>query len=172
VSLVYDASKRKFGIVESCHELAAYDLTISGKWPNRVQVDGRHFRHVIETYRPNEILELAAYPDRLEIRSERSPFSMPRLDAPGRSPIETKPIPPHPRHKGKLRLKEEPFRERVELDATWDFSARMPVPQHQIVSSIKKPEGTGSPRGLRSSPRDSGMADLFGPETPRGKKTK
>jgi hypothetical protein len=44
-------------------------------------------------------------------------------------------IPRDKRHKGPVKIKEEPFQGRVELDATWDFSARIPVPHHQFPDS-------------------------------------
>jgi hypothetical protein len=135
VSIVLDRKLRLLHIIESRHELAGYDLPLTGTWPERVQVDGRAFRHVVETYAPNEILELMAYPDRIEIKCGRSPFSMPRLDAPGREAIETRPIPRDKRHKGPVKIKDEPFHGRVELNDTWDFSARMPVPHHRFPDS-------------------------------------
>jgi hypothetical protein len=135
VSLVFNQKQRLFQIIESRHELAGYELPLNGTWPDRVQVDGGAFRHVIETYASNEILELIAYPDRLVIKSGKSPFSMSRLDAPGRKAIEPQPIPRDKRHKGPVKIKEEPFQGRVELDATWDFSARIPVPHHQFPDS-------------------------------------
>ena len=124
-----------FQIIESRHELAGYELPLNGTWPDRVQLDGGAFRHVIETYAPNEILELIAYPDRIVIKSEKSPFSMSRLDAPGCKAIEPQPIPRNKRHMGPVKIKDEPFEGRVELNATWDFSARMPVPHHQFDHS-------------------------------------
>ena len=129
-----------FQIIESRHELAGYELPLNGNWPDRVQVDGRAFRHVVETYAPNEILELTAYPDRIVIKSDKSPFSMPRLDAPGHKAIEARPIPRDKRHKGPVKIKDEPIQGRVELDDTWDFSARMPVPHHQFPDN-RLPDG-------------------------------
>ena len=161
VNLVLDVENRLFHIVESRHELAGYELPLNGTWPDRVQVDGRVFRHVVETYPANEILELIAYSDRLVIKSDRSPFSMPRLDAPGRKAIKTTPIPRNERHTGPVLVTEQTHRGRVEFDATWDFSARMPVPHHkfpngQMPESAKRRQVN---RGTTTKADDAGSPD-------------
>jgi hypothetical protein len=114
---------------------------MAGTWPDRVQLDGRAFRHVIETYAPNEMLQLLAYPDRLEIKSDRGSFSMSRLDRPGQKPIKTRPMPRDKRHKGPVKVVDQPPQGRVELHETWDFSARMPVPHHRFPDSKLPPQG-------------------------------
>ena len=141
VSLVHDVERCVFHIVESRHELAGYELPMTGTWPDRVQLDGRAFRHVIETYAPNEVLQLLAYPDRLEIKSDRGSFSMSRLDRPGQKPIKTGPMPRDRRHKGPVKVVDQPPQGRVELHETWDFSARMPVPHHRFPDSKLPPQG-------------------------------
>ena len=141
VSLVHDVERCVFHIVESRHELAGYELPMTGTWPDRVQLDGRAFRHVIETYAPNEMLQLLAYPDRLEIKSDRGSFSMSRLDRPGQKPIKTRPMPRDKRHKGPVKVVDQPPQGRVELHETWDFSARMPVPHHRFPDSKLPPQG-------------------------------
>jgi hypothetical protein len=135
VSLVYDVNRCVLHIVESRHELAGYELPMTGTWPDRMQLDGRAFRHVVETYAPNEMLRLVAYPDRLEIKSERGSFSTSRLDRPGKEPIKTQPLPRDKRHKGPVKVVDQPPQGRAELHETWDFSARMPVPHHQYPNS-------------------------------------
>jgi hypothetical protein len=46
-------------------------------------------------------------------------------------PFKKAPIPRDPKHKGPVEVPEDPKEKRVERDATWLFSARMPVPQHR-----------------------------------------
>jgi hypothetical protein len=60
---------------------------------------------------------------------------MSRLDRPGQKPIETAPMPRNKRHKGPVKVVDRPPQGRVELDATWDFSARMPVAHHRFPDS-------------------------------------
>jgi hypothetical protein len=153
VSLVHDAERCVFHIVESRHELAGYELPMTGTWPDRIQLDGRAFRHVVETYAPNEVLRLVAYPDRLEIKSDRGSFSMSRLDRPGQKPIKPAPMPRNKHHKGPVKVVDQPPLGRVELGETWDFSARMPVPHHRFPDSQIPPEA--DPTRLAAHPADS-----------------
>ena len=130
---------------------------MAGTWPDRVQLDGRAFRHVIETYAPNEMLQLLAYPDRLEIKSDRGSFSMSRLDRPGQKPIKTRPMPRDKRHKGPVKVVDQPPQGRVELHETWDFSARIPVPHHRFPDSELPPKADLSKQSTRT-PNDVGHA--------------
>jgi len=155
LNLLYDTKKKEFSFVEARHELAGFDIAVAAKWPIKVQVNGAQFRHVIETYKPNEILTLTAFADRLEIASERSPFSMPRMDALGKQGVSTTPIKPNKRHKGKVHVEEYAPIGRVEKDATWGFSARMPVPHHQYPDGILPPNGALSPPSEHSLERQT-----------------
>ena len=65
---------------------------------------------------------------------------MSRLDRPGQKPIKTAPMPRDKRHKGPVEVVDQPPLGRVELDATWDFSARMPVFHHRFPESQVPPE--------------------------------
>jgi hypothetical protein len=108
-----------------------------------IKLDGSAFPRVVESYAPNEVLQLTAYPARLDIKSSRSSFSMGR---PGREAITAQPIPRDKRHKGPVKISDQPIQERVELDATWDFSARMPVPHQQFPDSQIPKEADPRPR--------------------------
>lgn len=69
-------------------------------------------------------------PGRIEIKSERSPFSMPRLDDCPGSAIRKRRIGPDRRHEGKVAVTEPIHTGRYE-DAIWGFSLRMPLPHHR-----------------------------------------
>ena len=157
VSLVHDAQASVLHIIESRHELAGYELPVTGTWPDRVQLDGRAFRHVIETYAPDELLRLVAYPDRFEIKTDRGSFSMSRLDGPGKNPIQTRPLPQDKRHKGPVKVVDQPPQGRVELHETWDFSARMPVPHHRYPDS-QLPSNTNPTKRSPDTLNDLGHA--------------
>ena len=130
INLSYDSKRMLMQIADSQYGLVSFELPLKAKWPDCVQVDGLQFTHVLETYNENELLKLTVYHSIVKITRGNSVFSMARLDAPGCSPVERKPLPPNRRHKGPVRIKDEAHIGRVELDTTWDFSARMPVPQH------------------------------------------
>lgn len=135
ITISYDHKNSVMSISEAFHERTAIDLDIPCEWPDSVQVDGVVLRKAVATYKPNDFLELHSLPDSVEIINGISKFKMPRLDGLNGSKIIKKPIPKNRRHQGKVVVKEEPFIGRVELDETWGFSARMPVPHHQYPDS-------------------------------------
>ena len=135
ITISYDATSKSLSISESYHTRAAIDLTLPCEWPGDVQLDGVAFRKVIGTYKPNELLEIKSQPDTIEISNGMSTLRMPRRDGIGKSAIVATPIPRDPNHKGKPVIVDDTHLGRVELNHTWDFSARMPVPHHQYPDS-------------------------------------
>jgi len=87
-------------------------------------------RKVVDTYRRDEVPTIVNWPGRVEIKSERSTFSMPRLDIGKRHFIEKKPLKPNKQQKGKVEVTEPAHTGRYE-DATWGFSKHMPLPHHR-----------------------------------------
>ena len=140
ITISYDPASNSLSISESYYNKAAIDLTLPCEWPGDVQLDGVAFKKVIATYKPTELLEIISQPDTIEISNGLSKLRMPRKDGFGKATIITTPIPMNPKHKGKPAINDEPHVGRVELDHTWDFSARMPVPHHQYPDSQLPPD--------------------------------
>jgi len=136
ITISYDEINKAIRIFDSYCKIAEFEIVIPCHWPEDVQIEGVRFKKIIDSYSKNDLLEINATPDNVEIINGRSKFKMPRLDGINGETIIPIPIPPNPLHKGKIEIKEEPFRGRVELDHTWDFSLRMPVPHHQYPDSI------------------------------------
>lgn len=108
-----------------CHPLAA-----KGEWLSDVQFDGIPLYRLALSWPPGTILVLSATPVSLIVRTGRSSFRISRTDQGGAKPFVLK----LPKSSGK-RPEEpppEPKGKRVELADTWDFSARVPMPQHRI----------------------------------------
>ena len=143
ITISYDSASNSLSISESYHIRAAIDLTLPCEWVGDVQLDGVAFRKVIATYKPSELLEIRSQPDMIEISNGMSTLRMPRRDGIGKPAIVATPIPRDPNHKGKTKIVDEPHIGRVELNDTWGFSARVPVPHHQYPDSqlpVKKIE--------------------------------
>ena len=136
ITISYDETKKSIRIFESYHRISEFEIHTSCHWPEDIQIDGMKLRKIIDSYKPNDLLEIRSTPDSIEIRNGRSKFKMPRLNGANGETILPMPIPTNPLHTGKLEIDDNPPRGRVELDHTWDFSLRMPVPHHQYPESI------------------------------------
>ena len=140
ITISYDPASNSLSISESYYNRAAIDLTLPCEWPGDVQLDGVAFRKIIGTYKPSELLEIRSQPDTIEITNGMSRLRIPRRDGVGKAAIVARPIPKNPYHQGKPVINDEPHIGRVELNHSWDFSARMPVPHHQYPDSQLPPQ--------------------------------
>jgi hypothetical protein len=140
ITISYDEQTKTIRIYESYFKTSEIEISTSCQWPEDIQIDGVQFKKIIDSYKSNDLLEINSSPDSIEIINGRSKFKMPRLDGANGQTIIPLPIPKNPLHTGKIEIKDEPFRGRVELDHTWDFSLRMPVPHHQYPESIMPKE--------------------------------
>ena len=118
-------------IAEARHALRGYDLTAVGHWPEQVQVDGHVLRRMVETYDPAAVIKLIVLEDEFCVLYEGSQIRLKRIDAGGKPGIKRRPIPRDPKHMGPIEVPPDPVGKRVELDDTWAFSARVPMPQHR-----------------------------------------
>jgi hypothetical protein len=119
---------------ESRYELTGYDLpAVVTCWPDRVQLEGHGFRRIMASYSADELLEVHVAADTVIINSGRSRLTIPRLDAPGRSATKRDNLPRLRR--SKVQVEDLRPTGRAELDATWGFSARMPVEHHKHPDS-------------------------------------
>jgi len=127
VTITY--AKSVAAITEAQYGLRSQQLSATGKWAGRMQVDGRRLRKVFEALPADGQVELTAAASELVIVAGKTQIRMPRLDLDGG--IEQVPIPRDPRHQGKVEVPPDPVGKRVELADTWTFSARVPMPQHR-----------------------------------------
>ena len=116
-------------VTEAQYGLRSQQLPAKGKWAERVQVDGRRLRKVFDVLPADAQVELTAAASELVIETGKTQIRMPRLDLDGG--IEQVPIPRDPKHQGKVEVPPDPVGKRVELADTWQFSARVPMPQHR-----------------------------------------
>ena len=86
---------------------------------------------MIETYDPAAVIKLIVLEDEFCVLHEGSQIRLKRVDAVGKPAIEHRPIPRDPKHMGPIEVPPDPVGKRVELDDTWAFSARVPMPQHR-----------------------------------------
>lgn len=133
VTLTFDPVTSLLEVTEARYELRSYRVPAAGEWPYQVQVDGRALRAMAGAYHGNAMLDLVVSGDELCILYETSVVRLPRLDGVGKPGVKRQPLPANRRHKGAVVMPPDfdPNYKRVELDATWTFSARMPVPQHR-----------------------------------------
>ena len=136
ITISYDQENKAIRIFDSYFKMAEFEISTLCQWPEDIQIEGVRFKKIIDSYKLDDLLEINSSPDSIEIINGRSKFKMPRLDGTNGEKIIPMPIPTNPLHTGKIEIKDEPFRGRAELDHTWDFSLRMPVPHHQYPESI------------------------------------
>jgi len=131
ITMELDNDRAILEIAEAKHALKGYEVTTTGTWPEKVQVDGQLLRQLIEKYAPEDIVEVVATDEELCLLKSGSTIRIKRLDGGGKPGIKRRPIPQDPRHTGPVDVPPDPVGKRVELGDTWDFSARVPMPQHR-----------------------------------------
>ncbi len=131
VTLELDNDRAILEISEAKHALKGYEVTATGSWPEKVQVDGHLLRQLVEKYSRDDVIELVATDEEFCLLKSGSIVRMKRLDGGGNPGIKRRPIPQDPRHAGPVEVPPDPVRKRVELADTWPFSARVPMPQHR-----------------------------------------
>ena len=131
VCLEHEFVAGTLAVIEAKHAAFAQSISASGDWPGPVQVDGVLLYRLAANWPPDAEVELSADADSLIIKLGKAVVRVARSDAKGGKPIKRTVQPPDKRHKGKVEVPPDPVGKRVELNATWLFSARMPVPQHR-----------------------------------------
>ena len=130
VTLKFDASRSVLEIFESRHAAKGYEIEASGAWPDQVQIEGRVLRNLISRFRPEASVEMTVTPDDLAAVHGGTKATLRRLDASDRRPIKLVPV-KGPESVSWPKIKPDPHEKRAEWDDTWDFSARVPIPQHR-----------------------------------------
>jgi hypothetical protein len=131
VNLTYDEHSNSFRISDAKHAEKVSSIPAIGNWPKLVQVDGRKLHTFIFRCESNKSILLSVDGEALNLKYGTSSMQLIRLDGRGKKGIKTKPRPPDPRHTGPIVHPPDPVGKRVELNDTWLFSARVPVPQHR-----------------------------------------
>ena len=119
-------------ISEAKHALTGYEVTVTGTWPEKVQVEGQLLRQLVEKYSLEDVIEMIATDEELCLLKSGSIIRIKRLDGGDNPGIKRRPIPQDPRQTGPVEVPPDPVRKRVELADTWHFSARVPMPQHRV----------------------------------------
>ena len=135
ITITFDRSASLLSITEARYGLKSFRVPADGEWPDRVQIDGYLFRRMVATFHGNVMLELVVTADDLCIAHDNTIVRLVRIDSTWKPAVIRRDFPPNRRHKGPVEMPpdRDPRYTRVELDATWPFSARMPVPQHRII---------------------------------------
>lgn len=131
VSLEHEPAAGTLAVIEAEHGIVARAVSVSGDWPGAVQVNGTVLYRLTATWPPDAELQLNADAQSLVVRMAKSIVRIARMDDGGGQPIIRTPLPSDKRHKGKVQSAPDPTSRRVDLDDTWDFSARVPMPQHR-----------------------------------------
>ncbi len=131
ITLELDNDRAILEISEAKHALTGYEVTVTGTWPEKVQVDGQLLRRLVEKYSREDDIEMVATDEELCLLKSGSIIRIKRLDGGDNPGIKRRPIPQDPRHTGPVEVPPDPVRKRVELADTWPFSARVPMPQHR-----------------------------------------
>lgn len=131
VSLEYRIESGQLAVIEAKHAAFATAIEAEGDLVGAVQLDGRALYKYAATWPPETRLELSAEAAHLAVRSGGSFVRIPRTDACGKRPVVRKPLPPNKKHKGKVEIPPDPVGKRQALDASWGFSARVPIPPHK-----------------------------------------
>jgi len=131
IIVTFDERVSMLRIEEAKHGAKSHEVPATGVWPFEAQIDGRKLRGLCEKLKPDVIVTIDVDLARLTLSSASFKAVFERIDAGGKPGIKRTNLPKNPRHRGKVEVPPDPTGKRVELDATWDFSARMPVPQHR-----------------------------------------
>jgi hypothetical protein len=131
VTMSYSAKRQRLDLTEAVFGSRSIELPAHGTWPKQVQVEGRMLRKICGSFPADAVIELIPTSDELCLLRGASEIRLKRLDPSGSQGLKRKPLPKPRGHLGPVRVPPDPVGKRVELDATWDFSARMPVPQHR-----------------------------------------
>ena len=77
------------------------------------------------------VIELLPLEDELCLLRGTSEIRLTRLDPAGSPGLKRKPLPKPRGHRGPVEVPPDPVGKRVALNDTWDFSARVTMPQHR-----------------------------------------
>jgi len=136
VTLSFDSKAGELFVEEARHGLSGYRIPAVGRWPDKVQVDGTVLKRMCDTFRPDDVVELVPLRDELCILRDGSRITLKRLDKENSPGIKKKPQKAN--HFGPVEVPLDPVGKRVELNDTWLFSARVPVPQHRDKKDKKE----------------------------------
>lgn len=131
ISLEFKTNTSVLWIREAEYAIRATSISASGSWPRRIVVSGEDFRKVSEKLPRNTQIELVAMEAELCILTGAAQIRIPRDRGSGLEKINPKPLPKNPKHKGPVAQPPAPVGKRVELSDSWNFSARVPMPQHR-----------------------------------------
>jgi hypothetical protein len=107
------------------------ELPAEGTWPKQVQVEGRMLQRICGSFPSSDVIELLPLADELCLLRGASEIRLKRLDPGGSPGLKRKPLPKPRGHRGPVEVPPDPVGKRVALNDTWDFSARVPMPQHR-----------------------------------------
>lgn len=131
VSITFDSDRSLLTVTEAAYGLYTHSVPATGHWPGKVQVAGEVLRRLADKYARDDRLSLVVTRDELSLLKNGSRISLKRIDEKGTAGIEEAPIPPNRKHKGAVVVPPDPVEKRLEWNDMWDFSARMPIPQHR-----------------------------------------
>jgi hypothetical protein len=132
VTIRYDEREELLDLSEARHSLRECRVPAVGSWLGQVQVEGTVLRKAAFTYPPEATIELIALPDRLILAFGGSQLQLSRLDADGTPGIIKSAPKPDPMHVGPVtHPPDQPATGRFPWADTWQFSARVPFPQHR-----------------------------------------
>ncbi len=100
ITLGLDNDRSILEISEAKHALKGYEVTATGTWPEKVQVDGQLLRQIVEKYSREDVIELVATDEEFCLLKSGSIVRMKRLDGGGKPGIKRRPIPQDPKHTG------------------------------------------------------------------------
>ena len=130
ITIRFDEWGSMLRVTEARYGMKGHEAPAKGSWPAQVQIDGRKLRMLVEKLNTDAAVTLTATAGALVLSSGSFRIALERIDANG-SGIEQTNCPKNKKHKGPVEVPRDPVGKRVELDSSWGFSARMPVPQHR-----------------------------------------
>lgn len=124
-------NRQRFELTEAVFGSRSVELSAQGTWPDQVQVEGRVLQRICRSFPADAVIELLPMPDELCMLRGASEIRLKRLDPGGSPGLKRKPLPKPIGHLGPVQVPPDPVGKRVELNDTWAFSARVPMPQHR-----------------------------------------
>ena len=153
INLVFNKEHKFFELCGAKHGEIRYEIPARGKWPELVQVDGRILQKLLSTFDPKETVDLVVDDATLQINCGNLKAQLRRIDGRESKGIKTTPKLPDQRHLEPVTHPPEPIGKRVELNDTWLFSARVPVPQHRD-KGVNRRDGAEPTETTKLDPTD------------------
>ena len=128
--VVMAAKGNRFAVADARYRATTAVIPCQGEWSGNAHIEGVQLRKILNTYLDRDAIMILKEEERIVIKSGGSTIGLNRIDRFDKGKIERQPLP----HKGKVVHRPDPTTKRVEYNDSWNFSARVPLPEEAYKS--------------------------------------